>query len=829
MFGQAKELEKVSLQLHWKYQFQFAGFIMAKEKGYYEDVGLDVELKEYSIGINIEDEVLNHRANYGIYSSSILLSYLYEKPIVLMASFFKRSAMVILTKPEIKSPKDLIGKTIMADSKKYFDLKFKHMFNSLGIDTNDLILMKHTYNVDDFAHNRVDAITSFISDQPYKLDKLGIKYNILNPGDYGVYSLMLELFTSSTEEKVHFQRTQKFKEASIKGWKYALNNIDETVAVIHEKYTPGIAKDVLLNEAHKINKLILPYAYEIGSINENYLMKQARLFTNDYNLKEFSSLDSFIFDKKNKVSYMLLWKILAVSLLVFLLGLFFVMILKRNNRRLNELLDSTIEGVLIFENDICITSNHTTIDILDYGNINEIKGQHMLDFVSVESKEVFKEKMKSTSILYETVMKKKNGTLFPSLVKSVNLSDGKTQILTIMDLTKIKQTEEENLYLAERIKLAFNGSRDGLWDLNLIDNSVYFSPRWKEMLGYDDDELENTFDNWQSRIHPDDIEDVLKDVALSIDDKNHIFENKHRLRHKEGHWVWVYDRGKVQRDKEGKAIRMIGTHTDLSVEINLSNELSTLNENLEIQIKEQVEELAHQHMFILQQSKFASMGEMISIIAHQWRQPLNSINSNVAVMSSVLSKETIDQKILQKQMERIENNTQYMSNTIEDFSNFFRPNKARNEFILQDIAKSTLTLLGLRINDKEITIRGDKEVELFSFKEEYQQVVMIILNNAIDNFDSKNIEDPKIDMVISEDKYTTYFSICDNGGGIDKDKIDLIFDPYFTTKLSKEGVGLGLYIAKMLIEDSMQGQLEVKNIEDGICFKITVSKGDTGG
>ena len=104
---------------------------------------------------------------------------------------------------------------------------------------------------------------------------------------------------------------------------------------------------------------------------------------------------------------------------------------------------------------------------------------------------------------------------------------------------------------------------------------------------------------------------------------------------------------------------------------------------------------------------------------------------------------------------------------------------------------------------------------------------MIILNNAVDNFESKRIEDPKIDIVIAGDKDTSYLSICDNGGGIDKDKIDRIFDPYFTTKFSKEGVGLGLYIAKMLIEDSMQGLLDAKNTKNGICFEITVPKGVT--
>ena len=219
------------------------------------------------------------------------------------------------------------------------------------------------------------------------------------------------------------------------------------------------------------------------------------------------------------------------------------------------------------------------------------------------------------------------------------------------------------------------------------------------------------------------------------------------------------------------------------------------------------------------------MGEMLNSIAHQWRQPLNNINSDVAVISSVLAKDTIDQKRLQSQIEKIENNTQYMSDTIEDFSNFFRPNKQKKAFMLCAAVKSALKLLAPRSKNIDIKLMHNKEVKLYSFKEEYHQVIMIILNNTIDNFESKRTQDPKIDIVIAEDKHTTYLSICDNGGGIDEEKIDRIYDPYFTTKFADEGVGLGLYIAKMLIEDSMQGKLEAVNKNEGVCFEISIPKG----
>ncbi len=123
-----------------------------------------------------------------------------------------------------------------------------------------------------------------------------------------------------------------------------------------------------------------------------------------------------------------------------------------------------------------------------------------------------------------------------------------------------------NQELKERMELALLGSNDGLWDWNIVENSVYFSPRWKEMLGYSDDELPNEVSSWTDRIHPDDVDETWADVHKNINGETEYYENVHRLKHKEGHWVWILDRGKVQYDENGTAVRMLGTHTDITEE-----------------------------------------------------------------------------------------------------------------------------------------------------------------------------------------------------------------------------------------------------------------------
>jgi len=125
----------------------------------------------------------------------------------------------------------------------------------------------------------------------------------------------------------------------------------------------------------------------------------------------------------------------------------------------------------------------------------------------------------------------------------------------------------------ERLELALLGNNDGVWDWNLLDNSVYFSPRWKEMLGYQDNEIINEFSQWESRAHPDDVPRVLEDIQGHINGNSEYVDCVHRLKHKEGHWVWIHSRAKGVFDKDGNAVRLAGTHTDITEHKNMELEL----------------------------------------------------------------------------------------------------------------------------------------------------------------------------------------------------------------------------------------------------------------
>ncbi|SFV57910.1 PUTATIVE TWO-COMPONENT SENSOR [hydrothermal vent metagenome] len=219
-----------------------------------------------------------------------------------------------------------------------------------------------------------------------------------------------------------------------------------------------------------------------------------------------------------------------------------------------------------------------------------------------------------------------------------------------------------------------------------------------------------------------------------------------------------------------------------------------------------------QQTLLLQQSRLASMGEMIAIIAHQWRQPLNFLSFSFMHIKRSCNGDKDALLTIKEANEQL----QYMSTTIENFRNFYNPSKEKNEFDIEEACRSTLKILSPTLEPAKIKV--DIEIkENFSFyanSNEFQQVILNIVNNAKDILIERKIENPKIEIIIDKDK----ISITDNGGGIAKEHIDKIFEPYFSTKQNSDGIGL--YIAKTIIEKEMGGKLSVVSDSNGCSFVI---------
>ena len=366
----------------------------------------------------------------------------------------------------------------------------------------------------------------------------------------------------------------------------------------------------------------------------------------------------------------------------------------------------------------------------------------------------------------------------------------------------------------ERFRLAIEGSNDGLWDWNPQTNEIYFSPRWKDILGYKDNEMVSNFDEWVSRVHPDDIDQAFADIKAHIDGKTEVYENEHRLKHKDGHWLWTLARGKALIDENGDAQKFVGFNIDIT-------QRKYQEEILQQKIKEALEQNTKQLEILQQQNKMASMGEMIGAIAHQWRQPLNEIGISIQNTKYDFRNGEIDEKYIKEFIDENRKVIEFMSKTIDDFRGFFRVDKEKKDFNVKEAIEKVVSMLSAQLKDHQISldISGD-DFDIVNLESEFQQVILNIISNAKDALIENKIQNPKIEIVLKDN--SVY--IKDNGGGIPKDIIERIFEPYYTTKEQGKGTGMGLYMSKMIIEDNMGGGLYVENVDDGAVFIIDLNE-----
>jgi len=371
-------------------------------------------------------------------------------------------------------------------------------------------------------------------------------------------------------------------------------------------------------------------------------------------------------------------------------------------------------------------------------------------------------------------------------------------------LRELNETLEKNVRerthslndLSERYEFAIQGTQDGLWDWDLVSNSVYFSPQWKAMIGYDDDELENNYWAWESRIHPQDQEKALADMQYCISGQKSKIENVHRLKHKNGEWIWVLNRAHVFYDENDRPIRMAGFHSDITNHKKAQDE---------IKFKEQI---------IFQQSKMAAMGEMIENISHQWRQPLNIIGLSTTQIETGRMFGTLEDEAFSNDIKVIQEQIAYMSQTINDFRKFFKYERKKERFDISGAIKETLNLIDAKIKNRHINM----EVELQSvftdgYRSEFIQALINILNNAVYQLEKFKADHKKllfIRMAVDQDE--AVLTITDNGGGIPENAIDRLFVPYFTTKESDVGTGIGLYLTHEIIVNHFSGNIKAGNV-----------------
>ena len=297
-FLNSTELEKVSLQLKWKYQFQFAGFIVAKEKGFYKDRGIDVELKELTTNMDVLNDIETCKTDFAISDSALVYNGLKGEPITALMAIFQHSPFMLvgLKDNNIKSLNDLEDKTIALDEG-IDGISIKAM-----LKTKNIKYKVHTplFSLDKILAGEVDMMSSYISNEPYLAKQMGLEIQTFLPKDYGFEGYGDILFTSNKMIQNHPELVNKFYKASFEGWLYAFSNIDEVVNLIYEKYnTLNKTKEALRYEANILRKLS-GYNSNFGELNKEKIKSIAQQFNlvkNEHN--QLHRLDDFVYSLNN--------------------------------------------------------------------------------------------------------------------------------------------------------------------------------------------------------------------------------------------------------------------------------------------------------------------------------------------------------------------------------------------------------------------------------------------------------------------------------------------------------------------------------------------------
>lgn len=500
--------------------------------------------------------------------------------------------------------------------------------------------------------------------------------------------------------------------------------------------------------------------------------------------------------------------------------------LRENEERYRSLFNNSIDGILLATADgEVLEANPEACRILGMteAEVSGRKRRELVDVTDMQTAALLEELARTGKVRGEAMFLRKGGSKVPCELTSSLFADkdGNFRACIIFrDVSERKRTESALRKSNERYMLAVQGASDSIWDWDLETNTAFVSSRWKEMLGYDENEINNVMEEWMSLIHPDDYRFALKTLNDYLDGRIPEFCLEYRLRHQDGSYRWVLTRGACFRDSDGNPHRMAGSHSDIT-ERKLA-EQQLLAETAERLRTEQ--DLREKERLILLQSRQAAMGEMIGNIAHQWRQPLNTLGLIIQRLSLFYNSGKFNAEFLQESTREAMKLVYHMSRTIDDFRNFFKPDKEKTSFSVHAIIFQAISLINesFRAHHIEIDTDAEEDVWVLGFPNEYSQVILNILLNARDTFEERNIDDARVVIRVSSRDGTSVVTISDNAGGVPDYIIDKIFDPYFTTKGPDKGTGIGLFMAKTIIEKNMHGRLSVRNTGDGAEFAVEV-------
>ena len=508
--------EYVNLQLRWKHQFQFAGYYAAKEKAYYKKAGLNVEIIEGGTQINTINEVISNRAQYGVSNSEILLHRLKQKPIVVLGAIFQHSPLVLVSRKEtnINDPQALIGKSIKM-SRASRDIELQAIFLNEGIKLDSLQILEGPYSPDHYFDTSIQAVSAYITNQVYFYEQKNIPYNVLHPRTYGIDFYGDCLFSSEQEINDHPDRVKAFRKASLEGWKYAFNHIDEMIDLILKKYNSKKSREHLQFEAKMMRKLVLPELIELGHMNPGRWQHIADTFKRFDLIENDDSLEGFIYEPNSKSNvrrlYWITNIIILISGFIVVLVIFLIVFNKRlkkemdirsdtdkalreSERKYRELFEKSQDAILILKNGKFIDCNQATVSLLGYQFKEELLQIHPSDLSPArqsngedsvtKANKMILLALKNNSHRFVWNHLRANGESFPVevLLTTISNKENNQIIHTVWRDITITKNAEEALRASERkFRLLVENLSQGIYLKDLQGRFIFANKKfWKK-------------------------------------------------------------------------------------------------------------------------------------------------------------------------------------------------------------------------------------------------------------------------------------------------------------------------------------------------------------
>ncbi|MBN1839292.1 MAG: PAS domain S-box protein [Campylobacterales bacterium] len=506
--------------------------------------------------------------------------------------------------------------------------------------------------------------------------------------------------------------------------------------------------------------------------------------------------------------------------------------LKQKAERFEQLFSNSGVGIFIVDKErLIIEANEAFCKIFGY-SADEILNHsafelHLSYAAYVNFAEIAFNKVRQNEALnLEYPFKHKNGKMIWLRIAGDSIPTNEEVLWTISDITERIETQERLRQSEALLKNAEAIAHFGSWEILLDEtHQMKWSEEMYRIYGEDPHTFLPTLSSFQRYLSSKDLKRMytINEKALQSG-KSEVLD--YEIMRQDGRRVFINTYRKAIYDENGVPIKLIGTTLDITKQKENERKIKQLNETLHQEVQIQLEKLREKDKQLQYQSRLIQMGEMLSMIAHQWRQPLAAIGATTSYLLARIEMDEIEKEAFQEEVEHIEGYVLHLSKTIDDFRNFFKSLKQKERVSLEALVEKTLTITKPLLTTKNISIVTEftcnEEIETYG--NELAQVILNIIKNAEDALMDNGIKEPTIWIRTYCDSRFLFLEIRDNAGGIEEALFEKIFEAYFSTKLHKDGTGVGLCMSKTVVEEHCRGVLKVHNEDGGAVFTIILPK-----